>query len=58
MNKLTPGEMEQCILNDGYSIAIVSQMSNEELNCALSYDDFDEYSQYMHHICHKYESNS
>ncbi len=52
---MTHTEIEQMILNDGYSIAVVSQMTNKELEQAEKYTDYEEYSRYMQFICYKYD---
>lgn len=52
---MTLGEIENMILSDGWSIAVVSQMSNDELRKASAYDDYDEFTRYMKQMCYKYD---
>ena len=52
---MTYAEIEQMIINDGYSIGIVSQMTNNELEQAEKYTDYDDYTDFMQYICYKYD---
>ena len=52
---MTHAEIEQMIIQDGYSIGVVSQMTNSELEQADKYTDYDEYTDFMRYICYKYD---
>ena len=52
---MTHAEIEQMIINDGYSLNIVSQMTSRELEQAEKYTDYEDYTDFMQFICYKYD---